>query len=76
MNIQGISSLITAPLLGRTASSPSSTSSTGSTSNTSSSSTNGTSASDLQMMFLNLLVTELQNQVLHSRLIPLKWLVR
>ena len=66
MNIQGISSLITAPTLGQSAISPrpaSSTGSTGSTSNTgSTSSATGTSASSLQTMFLNLLVTELQNQ--------------
>ena len=57
MNIQGMLPLISAPLHSQTASA-NSTSGTGS----SGGSTNGTSSSNLQTMFLNLLVTELQNQ--------------
>lgn len=55
MNIQGIHPLISAPLQ---ADSASSTSATGSSSSSSSTS----SSTDLQSTFLNLLVTELQNQ--------------
>lgn len=58
MNIQGIASMFSAPLQAQA------TSNTSSTSGTSSSGTSATetSSSDLQTMFLNLLVTELQNQ--------------
>ena len=60
MNIQGISPLITAPVAGLSASkSTAAASSTGSSSTSSSSSL---SSSSLESTFLNLLVTELQNQ--------------
>lgn len=54
MNIQGIHALISAPLQAASANSKSASASPNSSSSTSS--------SDLQTMFLNLLVTELQNQ--------------
>jgi len=57
MNAQGISPLISAPLQAQTAHT-NATTGTGS----SVSSTSSTSSSSLQTMFLNLLVTELQNQ--------------
>jgi flagellar basal-body rod modification protein FlgD len=60
MNIQGILPAITAPLLGQSAHSTAIKSNA--TSGTSSTSGNGTSSSSLQETFLNLLVTELQNQ--------------
>jgi flagellar basal-body rod modification protein FlgD len=63
MNIQGFNPLMSAPMMAQAANS-SATSGTSSTSNTSTSSTTNdpTSASGLQSTFLNLLVTELQNQ--------------
>ena len=63
MNVQGLNPLISAPVLGQSANGvrAAATSSTNSSSSSSSSS-NGTSATDLQTTFLNLLVTELQNQ--------------
>jgi len=63
MNIQGLTPDISAPLMAQNSSAPraAGTSSTGSSSSTSNSSL-GTSASSLQDTFLNLLVTELQNQ--------------
>jgi flagellar basal-body rod modification protein FlgD len=67
MNIQGIHPAITSPLLGQSASAvkPAATANTSSTTGTSGSSSTGsnsTSATSLQQTFLNLLVTELQNQ--------------
>ena len=60
MNIQGINPAMTAPVQTPTAQS---TTSTGSSSTSgSSSSSSGSSSSSLQSTFLNLLVTELQNQ--------------
>jgi len=56
MNVQGMSELISAPMQAQAATNAASA--TGS----SGSSTTGSSTSDLQTMFLNLLVTELQNQ--------------
>jgi flagellar basal-body rod modification protein FlgD len=63
MNIQGLLPAITSPLLGQSANAakPAATSNSNASSS-SSSSTNSTSASSLQETFLNLLVTELQNQ--------------
>ena len=57
MNIQGFSPTIMAPTLGASA-----TAATSSSSSASSSSGTGTSSTSLQTTFLNLLVTELQNQ--------------
>jgi len=57
MNIQGISPMISAPTQGPTPMASAASSSSGS-----SSSTSNTSATSLQTTFLNLLVTELQNQ--------------
>ena len=66
MNIQGFSPAIAAPVLGTSANAvrPAATSSSAGTSGTSStgSTGNGTSSSSLESTFLNLLVTELQNQ--------------
>lgn len=65
MNIQGISPLITAPVLGQSATATQSAAKANSSSNTtssSSSSSSSTSASSLESTFLNLLVTELKNQ--------------
>jgi flagellar basal-body rod modification protein FlgD len=67
MNIQGILPMITSAVLGQSANAvkPAAASSTNSTSGTSDSSSSGsssTSAASLQQTFLNLLVTELQNQ--------------
>ena len=72
MNIQGFDPAITAPVLGQTAHSPATarsaaTAHTAATTGTSGSSNSssgalGTSATSLQDTFLNLLVTELQNQ--------------
>jgi len=59
MNIQGLLPAITSPLLSQSAR-PAATSSA--KSNSSTSPGNGTSATSLQDTFLNLLVTELQNQ--------------
>jgi flagellar basal-body rod modification protein FlgD len=61
MNIQGILPAITSPLLGQSANAakPAATSNATSSSSTSAP---GTSATSLQETFLNLLVTELQNQ--------------
>lgn len=56
MNVQGVNTLITAPLQAQAANTTAASGTGGS------SSTDGTSSSDLQTMFLNLLVTELQNQ--------------
>jgi len=61
MNIQGILPMITSPLLGTSAQAPKAAA-TSSTSGSSSSGSNSTSAASLQQTFLNLLVTELQNQ--------------
>jgi flagellar basal-body rod modification protein FlgD len=58
MNIQGFTPEITAPVQGHSASSPTAAGSSSSTSSSNSS----TSAASLQNTFLNLLVTELQNQ--------------
>ncbi|MGA8108007.1 MAG: flagellar hook capping FlgD N-terminal domain-containing protein, partial [Acidobacteriaceae bacterium] len=68
MNIQGFSPLLSAPQQAQAASTPA----TGTTGTTGTSGTNGTSSSssgtdalssgNLQSTFLNLLVTELQNQ--------------
>lgn len=57
MNVQGVNSLISAPLQAQAANSTAVSGATGS-----SGSGGGTSSTDLQTMFLNLLVTELQNQ--------------
>jgi flagellar basal-body rod modification protein FlgD len=64
MNIQGFNPLISAPMLAQAASTSAGTAATTSTSSTSSSSSssNGLSTNDLESTFLNLLVTELQNQ--------------
>ncbi|MGA2569243.1 MAG: flagellar hook capping FlgD N-terminal domain-containing protein, partial [Terracidiphilus sp.] len=65
MNIQGINPLISAPVLGQSASATTAASKTSASSNassTSSSDSSSTSASNLEGTFLNLLVTELQNQ--------------
>lgn len=62
MNIQGFTPSVAAPQVAGSASAPRATSSSSSSSTSSSSSSLGTSASDLQTTFLNLLVTELQNQ--------------
>ncbi len=64
MNIQGLTPSVSAPLMAQNTSAPraaSTASSSGSSSSTSNSSL-GTTASSLQDTFLNLLVTELQNQ--------------
>jgi flagellar basal-body rod modification protein FlgD len=61
MNIQGFSPAMAAPMQAQSAK-PSAASGTGNTSGSSGGTFNGTSASDLQSTFLNLLVTELQNQ--------------
>jgi flagellar basal-body rod modification protein FlgD len=63
MNIQGISPLIAAPQTGQSANNTTAAA-TSSTSSSSSSSTSnlGLSSSSLESTFLNLLVTELQNQ--------------
>jgi flagellar basal-body rod modification protein FlgD len=61
MNIQGILPAITSALLGQSASAPKAAA-TSTTSGSSSTSTSGTSSTSLQQTFLNLLVTELQNQ--------------
>ncbi len=58
MNIQGFVPAITAPIQGLSASAARPTANATSASGT----TTGTSSSDLQSTFLNLLVTELQNQ--------------
>ena len=58
MNIQGFIPAISAPVLQANSSAASASGSSG----TSSSSGNGTSSTSLQTTFLNLLVTELQNQ--------------
>jgi flagellar basal-body rod modification protein FlgD len=58
MNIQGFSPAIAAPIQGQSANAAAATSG----SNSSSSGTSGTSSSSLESTFLNLLVTELQNQ--------------
>jgi flagellar basal-body rod modification protein FlgD len=60
MNVQGYSPMMSAPVQPQAATSG--TGSTSSTSNSSNSSNDPTSASALQSTFLNLLVTELQNQ--------------
>jgi flagellar basal-body rod modification protein FlgD len=66
MHVQGFSPLMSAPLLGQTASSNAQTARAASTAGTSSTSnssnTMGLSSSDIESTFLNLLVTELQNQ--------------
>jgi flagellar basal-body rod modification protein FlgD len=62
MNIQGMHPSMIAPVLGQTASSSAAASGTSATSGSSSSSSNGISSANLQDTFLNLLVTELQNQ--------------
>jgi flagellar basal-body rod modification protein FlgD len=64
MNIQGFNPLISAPMMAQAASTSAATATTSSTNSTSSSSSssNGLSANDLESTFLNLLVTELQNQ--------------
>jgi flagellar basal-body rod modification protein FlgD len=62
MNIQGLHPGITAPLQAGSAAKPLAATGTTGTSSGTSSSTSGTSASSLQQTFLNLLVTELQNQ--------------
>jgi flagellar basal-body rod modification protein FlgD len=59
MNIQGFTPSVAAPQIAQNASAPRATTNS---SSSSSSSSLGTSASDLQTTFLNLLVTELQNQ--------------
>ena len=61
MNIQGFTPSVAAPQIAQNASAPRATTSS-SSSSSSSTSPLGTSASDLQSTFLNLLVTELQNQ--------------
>jgi flagellar hook assembly protein FlgD len=60
MNIQGFSPMISAPVQAQSANAAAATGGTGGSSSTGSSSS--TSASNLQSTFLNLLVTELQNQ--------------
>lgn len=60
MNIQGITPAMPSPVQMPTAMTAATSASTGSASGTSSSSS--TSSSDLQATFLNLLITELQNQ--------------
>jgi flagellar basal-body rod modification protein FlgD len=62
MNVQGISPAIAAPVPGLSANSATNAASAASSSTSSSSSTSGLSSSDLESTFLNLLVTELQNQ--------------
>jgi len=64
MNIQGITPNVDAPLMAQNASSPRTAGTTSSSSSSSSTSSDslGTSAASLQDTFLNLLVTELQNQ--------------
>ena len=59
MNIQGFTPLISAPLQAQASSTNSTSGSNGSSSTDSG---NGLSAGDLQSTFINLLVTELQNQ--------------
>ena len=60
MNIQGFSPTINAPMQAQAASTTAASGSSGSSSNSDSS--NALSSSDLESTFLNLLVTELQNQ--------------
>jgi flagellar basal-body rod modification protein FlgD len=60
MNVQGYTPAMNAPIQAQAASSTATTGT--SSSSSSSSSSNGLSSSDLQTTFLNLLVTELQNQ--------------
>jgi flagellar basal-body rod modification protein FlgD len=62
MNIQGVHPSMIAPMQGQTASAPKAASSTSGTSSSSASSSTATSSTSLQDTFLNLLVTELQNQ--------------
>ena len=62
MNIQGYTPSIVAPVQASTAHSAATTAKASSASSSSSSSSTGNSASSLQSTFLNLLVTELQNQ--------------
>ena len=63
MNVQGLNPAMYAPVLGQSASGVrAAAASSTSSSSGSSSSSNGTSSTDLQTTFLNLLVTELQNQ--------------
>ena len=61
MNIQGLHPAITAPVQAQNANSAAATGGTSGTSGSSSSSSS-TSSTSLQETFLNLLVTELQNQ--------------
>jgi len=63
MNIQGFTPNVAAPQMASDAIAPKTASATGSTTASSTASNSlGTSSSDLQSTFLNLLVTELQNQ--------------
>ncbi|MGB6691661.1 MAG: flagellar hook capping FlgD N-terminal domain-containing protein [Terracidiphilus sp.] len=66
MNVQGFSPLLSAPMLGQSAiaaaTGTGTTTGTTSTTNSSSTNPNGLSSSDIESTFLNLLVTELQNQ--------------
>ena len=62
MNIQGFTPIEAAPQTAQSASAPRATTSSSSQCRADSSSATGTSSSDLQTTFLNLLVTELQNQ--------------
>lgn len=64
MNIQGFTPSVTAPQMASNTVSPRATTSSTSSSSSSSTANNslGTSSTDLQSTFLNLLVTELQNQ--------------
>jgi len=62
MNVQGIIPAIAAPILGLSANNAATAAGATSSSSNSSSSTTGLSSNDLESTFLNLLVTELQNQ--------------
>lgn len=62
MNVQGFSPLMSAPMLAQAATGTTPATGTTSTTNNSSTTSNGLSANNLQSTFLNLLVTELQNQ--------------
>src|ERR1700739_233758 len=62
MNVQGFTPSMFAPVQAQNANAAATTGTTGSSSSSSSSNGMGTSASSLQSTFLNLLVTELQNQ--------------
>jgi len=62
MNIQGINPIISAPIQAQAATSASTTGTSGASGSSSSTGNDSLSVNNLQSTFLNLLVTELQNQ--------------